>query len=257
MMDMATKINSMQRALLTSMVIFGLVSLTRAQETTELQRRNVIKLEITHAVYPSSFVMSYERVTKPNQSFCVSLGYEEFPPLVDVNSSIHVRQNLIRNGFKTGMEYRFYLRSENKHLAPHGTYIGPYVTYHNFNNKRDIGVTYNGVEEYAELETDFNILNLGFQLGHQFVFGSRWTLDIVAFGPAVANYKAKMKLNGEFTFDKDEVQSEILIKLLDRFPMLDDLLTDKEISSQGRFDAWSYGWRAQLHVGYHFGRKKK
>ena len=228
-----------------------------AQETTKQQRKNVIKLEVTHALYPNSLVMSYERVTRPNESFAFTAGYEEFPPVVDVNSSIHVRQNLKQNGFKTGMEYRFYLRSENRHPAPHGTYVGPYLTFHNFNNTRAIEVDYNGATEYGELETDFNILNIGFQLGHQFVLGNRWTIDVVAIGPAISNYRAKLKLNGEFTFDKDEVQSEILLKLLDRFPMLEDLLTDKEISSQGRFDAWSYGWRAQLHVGYYFGRKKK
>jgi hypothetical protein len=242
--------------ILISTFMVGIFSHTMAQETGEQQPKNVIKLEITHALYPRSFVMSYERVTKLNQSFCVTAGYEEFPPLVDVNSSMRVRQNLKRNGFKAGMEYRFYLRSENRHPAPHGTYIGPYLTLHNFNNKRAIEVDYSGAAEQAELETDFNVLNIGIQLGHQFVFGNRWTVDVVAIGPAVAKYHARLKLNGEFTFDKHEVQSEILLKLLDRFPMLEDILTDKEISSKGRFDAWSYGWRAQLHVGYYFGRKR-
>lgn len=254
---MKTKMPKRIIPILISVLMIGILNQVVAQETSEQQRKNVLKLEITHAVYPRSFVMSYERITKLNQSFCITGGYEEFPALVDFSSSIHVRQNMKQNGFKTGMEYRFYLKNENRHPAPHGTYIGPFVTFHNFNNTRAIEVDYNGATEHAELETGFNILNIGFQFGHQFVFGNRWTVDVVAIGPAVAKYHARLKLNGEFTFDKDEVQSEILLKLLDRFPMLEDLLTDKEISSQGRLDTWSYGWRAQLHVGYYFGRKKK
>jgi hypothetical protein len=246
----------MKKIPLIFLTVFSVNSMSIAQEPIEQQRKNVIKLELSQVLYPNSFVMSYERVTRPNQSFCFTGGYEVFPPFVDVNSTIHIRQDLNKNGVRVGGEYRFYLRSENRHLAPHGTYIGPYASYHYFYNKREIEVNYSGVTETAELETDFMILNIGIQLGHQFVINNRWTIDIVTLGPSVSNYRADLKLNGDFTFDKDEVQSEILLKLLDRFPMLDDLLTDKEVSSQGKFDAWSYGWRFQLNVGYHFGRKK-
>lgn len=242
----------------TLLILFSALCITNianAQKTPEQNRRNVIKLEMTHTFYPNSLVMSYERVTRPNQSFCVTGGYEEFPPLVDVSSTTRVRQDMNRNGFRIGSEYRFYLKGENRHLAPHGTYIGPYVAYHDFYNKREIEVEVDGINEIAQLETDFGILNIGFQLGHQFIIKDRFTIDVITLGPAISNYYAKIKLNGDFTFDKDEVQSEILLKLLDRFPMLEELLTDKEISSQGRFDSWSYGWRFQLNVGYYFGRK--
>lgn len=228
-----------------------------AQESAgPVQRMNVVKVEVSQPLYPGSFVVSYERIMKPYQSLGITAGYEQFPPVVDFGSTIHVRNDLLRSGFKVGAEYRFYLKSENKFLAPRGLYLGPYITYHYFYNKRDIGVDVSGVQEMAQLETDFMILNIGFQLGHQFVINNRWTIDVVTVGPAISNYRANMKLNGTFTFDKDEVQNEILLKLLDRFPLLDDLLTNKEISSQGKFDAWAYGWRFQLMVGYHFGRKK-
>jgi hypothetical protein len=228
-----------------------------AQEPAGLEERmNVLKVEVSQPLYPASFVASFERIMKPYQSLAITAGYEQFPPLVDFGSTIYVRDDLNRTGFKVGAEYRFYLKSENKFLAPHGLYFGPYMTYHNFYNKRDIGVHISGVQEVAQLETDFVILNIGFQLGHQFVINNRWTIDVVTIGPAISNYRANMKLNGTFTFDKDQVQNEILLKLLDRFPLLDDLLTDKEISSQGRFDRWAYGWRFQLMVGYHFGSKR-
>jgi hypothetical protein len=243
------------KTLLILFTILWFSGMVMAQKPPEQERKNIVKLEISHTLYPHSLVMSYERVTKPNQSFCITGGYEEFPPMVDVNSTTRVIQDLNRNGFRIGSEYRFYLKGENRHLAPHGTYIGPYVAYHDFNNKRDIEVKVEGVNEIAQLETDFRIFNIGFQLGHQFIIKDRLTIDVITLGPAISNYYAKIKLKGDFTFDKYEVQSEILLKLLDRFPMLEELLPDKEISSPGMFDSWSYGWRFQMNVGYYFGRK--
>jgi len=242
----------------TLLILFSILwfsGMVMAQKTREQQRKNIIKLELSQALYPNSLVMSYERVTRPNQSFCITGGYEEFPPMVDVNSTTRVIQDLNRNGFRIGSEYRFYLKGENRHLAPHGTYIGPYVTYHDFYNKREIEVEVDGINEIAQFETDFGILNIGLQLGHQFIIKDRFTIDVITLGPAISHYYAKIKQKGDFTFDKDEVQSEILLKLLDRFPMLEEQLKDKEISSQGMFDSWSYGWRFQLNLGYYFGRK--
>jgi hypothetical protein len=59
------------------------------------------------------------------------------------------------------------------------------------------------------------------------VIGNHLTLDLVLIGPSVSNYRANMKMEGDFTFDKEDVENEILLKMLDRFPMLDELLTNK------------------------------
>lgn len=252
---MATK----KTPLLFLIVLFA-SGIIQAQDSTNLvQRKNTIKLEFTQPLYPNSFVISYERVVRPNQSFCIAGGYEEFPTLISIRSNIITKRNIEREGFKLGAEYRFYLKKENKFKAPRGVYIGPYVSYHDFHNKRAIEVSFDSIAtpQNAVLTTDFKILNLGFQLGYQFVFGKRWTLDIVAVGPSISRYKAKAKLDGEFTFDPEEVRNEILQGLLERFPILEDVLSGQEITSKGKIDSWAYGWRYQFHVGYHFGGGKK
>lgn len=229
-----------------------------AQEPQEeVQRMNTIKLEYSRAIYPNSYIFSYERVTTPNQTFAITGGYEEFPHIIGVSSTVNVKRDLSRSGFRAGAEYRFYLKKENKYRAPRGVYIGPYVSYHSFTNKGDLEVDVDGVKETALLTTDFNILNIGFQLGYQFVIAKHWSLDLVLVGPSVSNYRASMKLDGDFTFDPENVENEYLQKALDRFPGLNTLLTDKEVSSQGKVDSWSVGWRYQFLVGYHFGKKKK
>src|SRR4051794_35795429 len=92
------------------------------------QRKNTIKLDITSRfLYRNALIVSYERVTRPNQSLVVSAGYQEFPRVSSIGQNIAVKDDRKRAGFKFGADYRFYLKKENKYRAPHGVYIGPYV----------------------------------------------------------------------------------------------------------------------------------
>lgn len=221
------------------------------------QRKNTIKLDVTSRwLYRNALIVSYERVTKPNQSFSITAGYQEFPRASSLGLGIAVKDDRKRNGHKFGGEYRFYLKKENKFLAPRGVYIGPYFTYHGFKNERTLEVDNNGTPEQAILDSKFTIFNVGFQLGYQFVINNRWTIDLVFVGPSISHYRYKLDLSGTYTFDKEDIQNEIILDLIDRFPVLDDLITDSEVIAKGRLDTWSYGYRYQLQVGYHFGRKK-
>ena len=238
--------------------IVAITTMVRGQNSMrQAQRKNTIKLDLTsHWLYRNALIVSYERVTKPNQSFAITAGYQEFPAGTSLGSGIAVTESKKRNGTKFGGEYRFYLKKENKYLAPRGVYIGPYVSYHSFNNERTLEIDNNGTLEQAILDAKLTIFNVGFQLGYQFVINNRWTIDLVLVGPSVSKYRYTLDLGGNFTFDKEDIQNEIILDLIDRFPALDELITEKEITDKGRLDTWSYGWRYQLQVGYHFGRKK-
>lgn len=171
--------------------------------------------------------------------------------------SINVTRSTNARGFKLGIEYRFYLQKENRYNPPHGIYIGPYLAFHNFHNTRHLEVNNNGTLEEAELSLDINILNPGVQVGYQFLIKNRWTIDLVFIGPSLSNYRAKAKLDGNFSFDGDQITDDVLLALMDRFPILDELITDQEATVDGRLNTWAMGFRYQIHVGYHFGRKTK
>ncbi len=246
-----------------TMVGAHLVEAQDHQEVTlDTQRKNTIKIDLTsYYLYRNALALSYERITKPNQSFAVSAGYQEFPRSSSLGNNIGVKDDRDRNGFKFAAEYRFYLKKENKHLAPRGIYIGPYMAYHAFNNERVIEVEVDDnvpptIEE-AILDTKLTIFNVGFQLGYQFMFNNRWTIDLVLIGPAISNYRYNLKLGGTYTFDKEDIQNEIILALIEKFPLLEDVIDDKEASGNGNLNAWAYGYRYQLLIGYHFGRKKK
>jgi hypothetical protein len=233
----------------------------QAQKGDTTLRRNTIKLDLTsYWLYRDAIVFSYERVVKnkPYQTWAVTAGIQEFPALLgQLSDTVAIKRQNKSYGYKFGGEYRFYLKKENKYHAPRGVFIGPYTSYHLYSNARAIEVNNNGDIQNGELETRLNILNLGVQLGYQFVLNNRWTIDLVLIGPSVSNYKFKAKVNGDFDFDMDQITNEVLLDLMERYPGFKDLITEGEFVSEGKVDKWAYGYRYQLQVGYHFGRKKK
>jgi Protein of unknown function (DUF3575) len=238
---------------LLSVILFSGTQLKAQSDST---RKNTIKLDLTsYWLYRNAIVFSYERTVKPSQTFVVTAGVQQFPSLGTLDS-IDVTQSKRANGTKFGAEYRFYLKKENKYSAPHGVYLGPYFSYLNFKNTRGIEVNNDGTIEKGDLTTKLSVVNIGVQLGYQFVINNRWTLDFVFVGPSISNYFAKMNLDGNFTFDREDVENEVIDALIQKFPGLEDLINDKEISDNGKISTWGYGYRYQFQIGYHFGRKK-
>lgn len=235
------------------------VHLAPAQDSLMMNpRKNTLKLDLTHnLIYRNAYNLSWERITKQNQSLGFTVGYQEFPQIFNLGESIEGKRENDSGGYKFGTEYRFYLRKENKFSAPRGVYIGPYFTVLGFNTSR--GITYTGgeVPEDASYNAKFRLYSVGAQLGYQFVFNDRWSLDLVLVGPSLTRYNAKMRLEGDFEFDPEDVQNEILEGMIDKFPGLGDLLNDKELDSSGKIDVLGIGYRYQFLVGYRFGKKFK
>jgi hypothetical protein len=228
----------------------------QAQTQSDSTRKNTIKLDLTsYWLYRNAIVFSYERTVKPTQTYMITAGIQQFPSLGALDS-INVTRNTSASGYKFGGEYRFYLKKENKYHAPRGVFIGPYTTFLNFSNKRALEIDNNGVIEHADFTTKLNVINIGVELGYQFVLNNRWTLDFIFVGPSISYYNAKMTLDGNFTFDPEELENNFVNALMDRFPGLEDLVNEENVTSKGRISSWGYGYRFQFHAGYHFGRKK-
>ncbi len=248
------------KTILCMLIILGAAITTSfAQNGDSTQRRNIIKIDLTsYWFYRNAIVFSYERITKnqPNQTWSITAGYQQFPSSESYADTIRAKRAFKASGIKIGAEYRFYLRKENRHLAPRGVFIGPYVSYHNYINGRSFEIDKSGTTEFIDLTTKINILNIGVQLGYQFVFNNRWALDLSLIGPSVSKYSFKAKIDGDYTFDPEDITNEVLLKMMDRFPAFNELIQEREVDGQGKASSWAYGWRYQLQVGYHFGRKR-
>jgi hypothetical protein len=233
------------------------INVVVAQQNMTQQRKNTIKLELAASLwYNNALGVSYERITKPNQSFAVSAGYQELRRSPRLGENIATKEDRSKHGYKFGAEYRFYLTKENKYPAPRGLYMGPYFTQHRFNNERILEVSHDGTTEQTILNTKFTVVNFGVQLGYQFLINSRWTIDLVFIGPSVSRYRYSIDLSGNYTFDPADIKSEIIRDFIERFPLLEEVLSEKRATRSGELDTWSYGYRYQFHIGYHFGRKK-
>jgi hypothetical protein len=230
------------------------------QKKDSVRHLNTIRVDLTsNMLYSQALIFSYERVVKKNQSFVITAGPEKFPSIRSFGDNIEVKKDHKKAGVKIGGEYRFYLRKENKYPAPRGVYLGPYVSYHNFHNDRLLSVeNADGSIVDANFKAKLNVLNIGAQLGYQFIIGNRWAIDLMFIGPSVSRYSAKLSMDGDFSeLQLDEAQQEIVDKLVEKFPLLKDIVNEESVSVNGKNSAWSAGWRYQFQIGYHFGRKRK
>jgi len=231
---------------------------TSTDSTWKKSYKNIIRYNISGALlfgFGNYLILGYERMVNPHQSFSINVGAAALPKLVSINTdSFHLQKDLENKGFNLSADYRFYLRNENKYYAPHGVYIGPYISYNSFNRKNDWDFQRNSSEQkLITTDTKFKILSAGVELGYQFVFWKRVTLDMVLIGPGVSVYNLKVKANGNLTEDQKQNLNEALIDLISqKFPGMNYVLADKELDANGGLKTTSMGFRYLIHIGFAF-----
>ncbi|HTB26042.1 MAG TPA: DUF3575 domain-containing protein [Puia sp.] len=218
---------------------------------------NIIKLSVSSwLLYPNSFHMGYERILNPNHSIYVFGGYNQFPLKLDLNlSNTNLTDSRNKNGYSIGAEFRFYLPKENKYEAPHGIYLAPYLSYYDFSANNTLTHTDSSGSQSANLSTRIDLLNIGFELGYQFVIAKRFIVDAEMFGPSFTYYTFKANINGELD---GQTQNETLQAVLDalkaKFPLLSDLSSSRSVYSSGsasqKFPA--IGFRYAVSIGFMF-----
>jgi hypothetical protein len=218
----------------------------------EKQYKNVIKLNITSWIlYSNGVQMNYERILSKNKSITIFGGIIQFPmPSIIENSPLQFDKNKSKSGYVIGSEYRFYLSAENKDAAPHGVYLAPFISYYHFNNQRYGRDTTN--QDNLTLNTSMGFLNIGGELGYQFVIKKRFVIDCVMFGPAITSYYFGVNLTGNTSGDYSERVQEILEAIKQKYPLLKDLSNGQKVSTSGISNFWSLGFRYAIHIGYRF-----
>lgn len=216
---------------------------------------NTIKINLTsRIIFSNSFQVGYERVFKNNQSLNVFGGYNEFPSKLNFsfeNSQLVNAKN--KSGFSAGAAYRFYLKSENKYPAPHGVYLAPFISYFQFGCDRTFTQTNASGQQSALINTRLNFLNIGGELGYQFVIKKRWVIDAMVFAPSLSRYNFKAKMQGNLSgVNEDEVVQKVIEAMKEKLPLLNELLTNREVSTSGTEKFWSAGFRYTISAGFRF-----
>jgi hypothetical protein len=219
--------------------------------------KNTVRVNLTNPLIfgKKSFIMGYERTVGSHQSFSINLGSFSIPKFLSINTdSIKSLNSSEKNkGISFSADYRFYLANENKYNAPRGIYIGPYFAYNNF--ERRIELIANTAAYTGSLNTDLNlrIATVGFQLGYQFVFWDKVTLDMIMFGPGLSSYKVKAALSTSLNPDQEaELFTKINDVLKDKIPGYSLVVKPGSFEKTGSENTSSFGFRYVVMVGFRF-----
>jgi hypothetical protein len=150
-------------------------------------------------------------------------------------------------------DYRFYLSKENKYNSPRGVYIGPYFAFNNFNRTFDIQANTASFTGNLNAEFNFRVTTLGFQLGYQFVFWDRVSLDMILFGPGVSAYKAKVDLSTDLDPDQqEELFTKINERLQEKIPGYSIVVKPGSFERSGSVSTTGMGYRYIVMLGFRF-----
>jgi len=243
---------------ITFALLLNLAGVYGQDNSKSKQYKNVIRYNISNPLlfgFDRYVVLGYERVVNDNQSFSINVGRASLPKLVAINTdSFHLNKDTKNSGYNLSVDYRFYLQKENKYAAPHGIYIGPFYSYNHFDRDNSWTLNHeNGNNELVTTNTKFDIQTFGFELGYQFIFWKRLTLDLVLVGPGVADYKLKTTIDQDLAADnKQQLQDAIEQLLTQKFPGMNYVFADKEFKADGTIGTWSVGYRYLIHIGFAF-----
>ena len=230
-----------------------------AQDTIKPKRefKNTVHFNVTNPVIfgGRSLVFGYERILNKRRSFTINIGQAAFPSLNIINSD-SIKANTLRDqkGFHLSGDYRFYLAKENKYNAPRGVYIGPYFSYNYFEKDHlwDLKTTAGGTVS-VESNTNFTISTLGVELGYQFVFWDRLSVDMILAGPGIAGYKLEAALGTNLSeADRQKFFEKLNEALADKFPGYNVAVDEGEFKKKGSTNTTTFGFRYLIQVGFRF-----
>ena len=151
------------------------------------------------------------------------------------------------------MEYRFYLTKLNTRPIPAGLYIGPYLTYYRYHFENGIDFLPVSDDSTGMITGNYWSFNLGFELGYQFVFWKRLTLDLVLAGPSVSYYGGKTVITGSLDASQvEDINQELYDKLIERYPSFQYMSLDQTFEETGKLDILRWGFRYLIQIGIHF-----
>jgi hypothetical protein len=219
--------------------------------------KNSVKVNITNPMIfgKSAFVFGCERTIGNHQSFSVNLGKFSMPKLFSITTDSIIDHSSSRSskGISLSGDYRFYLAKENKYNSPHGLYIGPYFAFNKFSRQFDL--TVNTADFNGDIKTDFSfrVATMGFQLGYQFVFWDRVTLDMILFGPGLSFYKLNAGLSTTFDADQEAALfKKINEALQEKIPGYSLVVKPGSFERTGSGNTTSAGYRYVVMVGFRF-----
>ena len=239
----------------TDTVSLSLIKEKEVSESVKKERKNIINFNITNPLLISNKfqIIGYERILPNNQSFTVNIGTFSLPRFLNgkIADSLGIITDSKDKGFHFSADYRFYLAKLNRYNAPRGVYLAPYYSF-NYLNRQNSWRLDNYVEEVFT-NTKISIHTVGIELGYQFVFWDRMTLDLILLGPGYGFYGIKSKLGTTLDpVDESKLFEKINNILEDRIPGYDKIIEPSDFVRKGSYKTTNIGYRYVIRVGFLF-----
>ena len=221
------------------------------------QYKNVVRYNLSGGIVfgiDRYIVFGYERVIRPNQSISVNFGTVKLPKVISINTdSFSLKKDKKSNGTNFSIDYRFYLGKENKYAAPRGVYIGPYYSYNHFTRDNEWDFTNSSTGSFVDSHSTFNIHAVGFEFGYQLILWKRFSIDMVLVGPGLGFYNYKVNFESNLSAeDKQQLLDGMQQLLTQKFPGMNFVFADKQISGNGVMKTSTIGYRYIFHIGFVF-----
>jgi len=231
-------------------------SFCQVQNDTTKTFRNTIRFNITNPLLLGDKynVIGYERILARHQSISANIGRFSLPKFISINTdSLKLRKKYIDKGFTFAIDYRFYLRKENRYVAPRGIYIGPYYSFNYF--ERENSWSMNTANMTGDINSNIRLnLNLvGAQMGYQFVIKNRVALDLILVGPGIWFYNVRTRLSINFDPEDESLLYEKINEILAaKLPGHEILINSGKFKKNSSFSTYSAGFRYIVHIGFRF-----
>lgn len=219
--------------------------------------RNVIKFNPTPMLLwknVGNITLSYERMITKDMSLCLQAGYLMFPKILsDTIAGLVTITGGKKHGVNLAFDYRYYPLARNRRPAPDGLYLGGYLSYYGFKFSNNLDVLGSDLDQNGSIYGRLNVVNLGVNLGYQFIFWKRFSVDLLMFGPSLSYYTGTLGIDGNL--DPGQIQDldeDLVNALLEQFPWLGALFTPQKLEFTGSRTKLSAGLRFSIQFGFHF-----
>ena len=179
------------------MLLFPLMA--RAQDSIVPDYKNIVKVN-TAALLFSNVSLLYERKLNEHWTVLAGTGYRwggSVPKVLGLGDVIVSSETNGITGFSITPELRYYFNFCECGGSPSGFYTGLYTRFTKYYGDLTFNV-WNGSEYYDALVTsNLRELGGGLQLGYQFIFKQRFTVDFMFAGPRLSTYKLKADLDSD------------------------------------------------------------
>ena len=226
-------------------------------EPTSRERKNTVRINVSNPLIfgSRSMIFGYERLLKKNQSFSVNFGTQGLRNFSEglQTDSIRLLDNSGSRGFHISGDYRFYLAKENKYPAPRGVYIGPYYSFNKFERVNTWRMNTNSFTGDVSTDLGLNVHTIGFELGYQFIFAKKFSLDLVLLGPGVGFYNFKAGISTTLSLaQQEEFYKRINDFLAERIPGYNLVVDGVDFAKTGSFRTAGPGYRYMINLGFRF-----